>query len=245
MRLFVIILSLFTLVACSPANTPETIIQPTQDPTLEGTVSITAPAISSIIYSETVHLAGQASGIPANQFQVQLVGPDDSVYATSTVLVDANGKWQAEIPHGYSGEPTEITVNALPVGETLATRRYVAYSMVLAGLSYRPEGTFGSITRPVEGDTVGGDLIEVEGRGSGIYENTLLVSLITEDGAIIDNHIITLDNPNIMDDVPWKVDLTTNNYTGPAEIHIFYQSITPVDQVTLDTIKVTISNEAG
>lgn len=243
MRVVIIVLSLFTLVACSPANTPQVTNQPTQDPSLTGNVTISTPASSTIIYSETVHLAGQASGIPDNQFQIQLVGPDDDVYATASALIDPSGNWRVEMPHGYSGEPVEITVNAVPVGAD--TRLYAAHSLGLAGLSYRPEGTFGSITRPAEGDSVGGDLIEVTGRGSGIFENTLLVSLITEDGAIIDNHILTLDNPNIMDDVPWQVDLATNNYTGPAEIHIFYQSITPVDEVTLDTIKVTITNEAG
>ncbi len=239
MRAALFILFMLFSAACSPAvpaPTPTALI-PTPD---NGTVEILTPQTGSIIYADTLYLAGTATGV-AGEFTVQVIGADEQVIAQATVPT-GGANWQVELPHGYSGDPTEAIIAARP---TAGDGEYDRVTVALAGEQQRPEGSFGSITAPAEGDTLGGDVIEVSGRGSGLFENSLLISLIAADGAVLDNQIITLNNPYFIDDVPWRAELSTRNYSGSAAIHIFYQSMSGSDDVTLDSTEIHLTQEAG
>ncbi len=235
-----LILFLLLLTACSPA-VPSTATPAPPTPNSGGSVEFITPQAGSIIYAEVLYLAGTAANIPGSSFRIEVVGADEQVIAQTTVPVTGTG-WQVELMHGYSSEPVEAVILAVPVtGEG----EYDRVTVALAGQQQRPEGSFGSITSPAEGDTVGGDLIEVRGRGSGLFENSLLISLIAEGGAVLDNRIITLNNPYFIDDVPWRVELGTKNHMGAAEIHIFYQSMSTIDEVILDSVPINLTTEAG
>ena len=238
MRAALFILFMLFSAACSPAapaSTPTAVI-PTPN---SGTVEILTPQAGAIIYADMLYLAGTAAGV-TDGFTIQVVGADEQVIAQATVPA-GSANWQVELPHGYSGDPTEAIITALPAA---GDGEYDRVTVALAG-EQRPEGSFGSITAPAEGDTLGGDVIEVSGRGSGLFENSLLISLIAADGAVLDNQIITLNNPYFIDDVPWRVELSTRNYSGSAAIHIFYQSMSGNDDVTLDSTEIHLTQEAG
>jgi len=223
---------LLLLSACSPSA-----LLPTPSPTppaLEGSVDILYPQDGSIIYSEALTLSGTAS---ASNFALKLVAPDEQVIAETTIQTQGD-EWTVELIHNYAGEPIEVNILAVPVDATITTEYDIA-TILLAPLESRPEGTFGSITMPTEGDTVGGEMIQVSGMASGFAENTLSIALIGSDGTTVDSKNIALHNPYQIDDMPWTAELATNGYTGSAEIRI------ADGQNIISSITVTITAEAG
>jgi hypothetical protein len=209
--------------------------------TTAGTVTITFPASGTVIYAESLYLAGQASGDAPQSFRLEVVGTDDSVIA-STQVDNASGDWQVELIHGYTGEPTEVTIQAVPLeGEGLLA----SSSVLLSSIAYRPEGAYGFILLPGDGDTVGGDSIPVEGSVSGVFENTFTLVLLDSAENILDEQIITVFNPYFIDEVPYQADLAPGSYTGPAVIRAQITNAEGGDLIELGSVSITIDSSAG
>ncbi len=218
--------------ACSPAMP-----LPTMTPavaTLEGNVDILYPQDSSVIYSEALTISGTAT---TADFALKMIGPDEKIIAQTTVQAQSSD-WKVELVHGYSGEPIEVNILAVPI-DAASDLDYDIATILIAPLDSRPEGLFGSITMPSEDDSVGGEAIQVSGTASGLPENLLSIALISSDSAIIDSRDITVYNPYGIDDMPWTAELATNGYIGTAEIRI-----TSAENI-ISSVNVTVTAEAG
>lgn len=212
---------------------------PTPQPP-EAHISIDFPQDGTIVYAETLYIAGQ-SGDPAQPFQIELINIDDTVIAETTVNPQS-GEWQIEVPHGYTGDPSEVIIRAVPTDES-STQIYDSATILISDMTRRPEGIYGSITTPANGVEVGGDMLLVEGRASGAPENTITVELVGD--TVIDSQVITLMNPYFVDEVPWQAELATNGYTGQATIQVYITSPQDGSQIVLDSIIVTVITAAG
>jgi hypothetical protein len=238
------------LAACSPSTSSTSVqspstIAPTSAP-LTGSVTINTPPDGAIIYSETVVVSGTAQNVPDNHFLVKLITAEDKTLAIVTANIDSGGNWSAEIVHGYAGEPTEVTISALPdyAGAPIDDD-YAEGSIVISGRSYRPEGTYGGITAPLDGASVGGDTLQVSGTASGVFENQFTVELRSPDGKAISTQHVTLNNPNVIDEMPWETDLPTNGYLGPAEVRAYATSAKDGSEIPLGSAKITVTAAAG
>jgi hypothetical protein len=218
--------------ACSPAMPLPTMTPAI--PTLEGNVDILYPQDGSVIYSEALTISGTAT---TSNFALKMIGPDEKIIAQTTVQAQEDD-WKVELVHSYRGEPIEVNILAVPT-DADSDLDYDIATILIAPLDSRPEGVFGSITAPSDGDSVGGEVIQISGTASGLPENLLSIALIGSDGAIIDSRDITVYNPYVIDDMPWTAELTTNGYTGVAEIRI------SSGETTLSSINVNVTAEAG
>lgn len=240
MRSFtLIVLLILTLAACQSVAQPTA----TTEPTLQGTVNITTPVSGSIIYSESLWLEGNAENVPQEGFKMRVVTAEDTVLA-ETIIQPQDGRWQIELVHGYTGDPTEVSVYALPVDESV-TQDYDIETIMIAPLETRPEGVFGTILSPQNGDTPGGDEIPVIGSASGVFENQFTLALEQPDGTEISNVHVTMTNPYFVDEMIWEASLPTNGYTGPAVIRAYTLSAADGSEIPLGEVEVMVSRVAG
>lgn len=244
---FFVGLLLFTLLlaACAPVESPSqsnVTVLPTSQ-ALAGNVSITHPQDGSIIYAEALYLEGIAADLPEAGFRIQLISASDEILAETTLQPDTQN-WSLELVHGYAGDPTEVSIFALPANETIETD-YSLVSIVIAPLDTRPEGIFGRLDAPLSGSVVGGDVIEIIGTISGLEDTTLNVSLERPDGSLISESVATVINPYLVDEVVWTANLDTEDYTGPATVRAFYTDPETEDIVEIGNSDVVISIAAG
>ncbi len=229
MRLFVALFSILALAGCRSGS----IASPAPAaPQLLGMVTINTPASGALIYAEVLQIAGTATGLPANQFLLTLVGPDEVELARSIISVN-EGRWQVELPHTYQDVPIEVAITAKSPDPNISTP-YAVGLIALGGLDYRPEGTYGYITFPPAGSSVGGDSVQVEGLASGLPDNRLAVRLRDTDLQIINEQIVSIYNPYFVDEMPWTAEVATNNYTGPASLEILQDNDTILSSITLN-----------
>jgi len=232
----------FLLAACSPSETsPEEEIPATE--TLEGAVEITFPQSGSIIYAESLRLEGTATNVPEEGFQIQLISPELEVIAEATIQPE-NGTWFTEIVHGFTGDPTEITIIAKNTNPD-SILDYDIEIIVLSNVENRPDGVFGSILSPTEGITVGGDSILISGRGSGFFENTFVLRLENTEGEIITEMPVTINNPNFIDDMVWEAEIVRNDFIGNGTIRMVYQDAESGETIEVDFVNVVVSSVAG
>jgi hypothetical protein len=226
-----------TLVACGDDN-PEGFQEPTT--TTEpgaSSVDILLPQTSTIVYAESIQISGRLADSP-QQFSIRLITPDGQTIAEAQV--DAQpGNWQLEVVHGYSGDPSEIEIQAVAANGEIYDRE----SILLSSITHRPEGAFVSIIVPLDGDTVGGDLILVEGRASGIESDSMTIELIDSNNSIVDSQVVTLNNPAVIDEVPWSAELNRGQTTGSALLRI--SGIQDGAITEFDQIAVVLSEAAG
>lgn len=239
---------IFLLAACAPTPTqsPEggivTLAPSTSQ--LQGNVDIVYPISGSIIYSEALYLQGTAENTPADGFMLQVIAPDDTVLAQS-IVVPQEGQWSVELPHNYTGDPSEATIIAKAIPSDILGD-YDIVSILISSADNRPEGVFGSVITPTEGETVGGDSIFVSGRGSGFFENTFVLVLETADDAEeISTVIVTMHNPYFMDDMIWEAELPRNEFTGNAVIRAYYTSAESGEEIEIFRVAVVVSSVAG
>jgi hypothetical protein len=248
MKKSLILIFLLLLAACTanPATQEagEIATLPPTTSQLQGNVDIVYPISGSIIYTEALWLEGTAENVPTDGFMIQVIAPDDTVLAQS-IVVPQDGQWQIEIPHNYNGDPSEATIIAKSIDTSIAGD-YDIVSIVISGAENRPEGIFGSLLVPNEGDTVGGDTIYVSGRGSGFFENTFTVVLETADDAEqISSVIVTMHNPYFMDDMVWEAEIPRNDFVGNGVIRGYYTSAETGEEIEVFRVNVVVSSVAG
>ena len=238
----VVIIGLVAAIAVltRPAPDPEGFHNPTAIPgAFNASVSITHPPDGSILYAESLFVAGTASA--PQTFRVELVDFNGAVIADG-IVETAGGGWSLEVPHSYQGDPGEATVRAVPLDE--GSDQYDQSLVLLSPLDERPEGAFGTVTFPAVGAEVGGDVIPVEGRASGLPGNALTIELIGDDGAAIDSQLVILQNPYYVDDLPWSVTISPQDYVGSATIHVYF-SPPDAETPTVEVIPVVVGSAAG
>lgn len=207
-----------------------------------GEVEIVYPPNGTVIYAEVIAVHGTMFGAQDLTFTVQVNTIDGQLIAQTDVATE-RGDWQVELPHTYSGEPVEAVLRVIPIG--VSEGIYTSVPLVIAGLSHRPEGVFGSLTRPTEGEVVGGDSIPVEGMASGVFEGTINLALVTPEGGIISEQIVTVMNPYFVDQVPWRSELVTNGHIGLARVWMYIISANDGLFITLGEANVIIEVSAG
>lgn len=211
----------------------------------QGSVEILMPANGSIIYAEALYITGTAHEIPEEGFLFQAISTQGEILAEAPVQTIAeDGNWFLEIPYQPLEEPGEVTILALAANGTIESP-YTFVSVMVAPLTYRPEGTFGSIASPQEDSVIGGDQIQVIGTASGLPGNSFTLTLETGTGDEIAITHVQIDTPYTIDELVWSADLETNDYTGPAFIHAFSLDPETNTRIELGRVQVMVSAVAG
>ena len=230
------VLALLLAAACT--STPSA-TQPTN--TFETFVTIESPRIGTVIYSGTIYVAGTTNDSMNDAFQIQVITGNGDIIAESTVT-PIDGQWDVQLPHAYTGDPTEITIIAsVSDGETFAELDLA--SAVLSPISNRPNDHYGLILQPTNNDTAGGEQIPVFGivSGPGIQEIIVTLSMGEEE---ISRTTAAVDYPNKLDEIPWQVDLLTDNRTGPDQVTLAYEDETG-NFAVLDEVELVLTAIAG
>ncbi len=243
MRLTIAICCLALLITgCGgePQAASDTPAAPSAAP-LTGAVDIEFPPDGAVIFAESLHLAGTSAGVET--FVIQLVDVNETIITATTITPAADGRWQTEVVHGYTGEPTEVNILALPAADD--TRDYDIATIILTDISNRPQGVFGAIFSPFDGATVGGDTIEVTGTASGLFEGTMQLELTDVDGTLISTMVVTVFNPNLIDEIPWTADLPTSGYLGEATIRAYSVDMADGSEDLIGQVTITLTDAAG
>jgi len=228
---------LITLPACGGASDDND-----QAPNSSQTSSVTIeyPRNGSIIYGETLHISGTA-GENASTFRLSVADIEGNTLAETTLDAEA-GTWNVELPHGYSGDPTEVTLKALPTTPDENTTAYDTRVILLTDISHRQEGVFGSLLFPTNGTQVGGEMLQVSGRISGT--DAITVEWHDDSNTVRESLTVPVTNPNLLDDVPWQAELTFGNYTGQAIILAKVMD-TDDNEIEIGEVRVTVTRAAG
>ncbi len=207
-------------------------------------VIIRQPVDGSAIYAPALYIAGSSG--QAQTFRVQISGDGGEVLAQATVEAAA-GEWSLELVHNYTGEPIEAVIRAVPVTDAADDESetiYSAVSVLLADLSYRPDGTRGRITVPADGDDMGGDVIPVAGLASGVADNAITLTLTAEDGRVLDTQTIAMRNPYLIDELGWEGTVSAGDYTGPATLTALFPASEGGDDASA-RVRINITGAAG
>lgn len=207
-----------------------------------GEVEVVYPPNGTVIYAEVIAVHGTMFGAQELTFSVQ-VNTIDGQSIAQTNVTTGRGDWQVELPHTYSGEPVEAVLRVIPIGVSEGV--YTSVPLVIAGFSHRPQGVFGSLTRPTEGEVVGGDSIPIEGKVSGVFEGTINLALVNPEGGFISEQIVTVMNPYYVDEVPWRSELVTNGHIGLARVWMYTIDANDGSFITLGEANVIIEVSAG
>ncbi|MCA9894705.1 MAG: hypothetical protein KC615_17080 [Anaerolineae bacterium] len=231
---FAVILAIAS--ACTP--TPPAVAPTSQFDTF---VTIDLPRIGTIIYADTIYVAGTSNASMEDGFLIQVITANSDVIADGSVQ-PTDGHWDVQLPHSYTGDPTEITIVAsLSDGQTSAELDLA--SAVLSPEVNRPDGIYGLILQPTNGDTGGGEQIPVFGVVSGLSTGEIVIGL-TMGGDEISLATLAIDYPNSLDEIPWQVDLPTEDTTGPVTLTLSYKDETG-NLVLLDEIELVLTAVAG
>ena len=237
MRQITLLLMLLSLLsACS--STGDDNSNENSPASFSGEVDIIYPTNGTVVYAETLTITGTLFGADSQAITLQLVNLDGEAIAEAS-LTAQTGDWQVELPHGYTGEPTEITIRAIPSGSDVGA--YDSHTIFMADLSFRPEGRFATIRTPSDASPVGGDSILVEGTASGLSTNVIFVTLLDGNGNPIDEQRVDVFNPFFIDEVVWRTELVTGGYLGNGQIQIIEED----DSEVLTTVNIVIGDSAG
>ncbi|MBZ0300021.1 MAG: hypothetical protein K8J31_09785 [Anaerolineae bacterium] len=236
-----LVLMLLIFTACRPAApaptaTPQALLLTEQ-------VNILTPPAGAVIYSELIMISGTGVDLPGDAFALSLIDPDGKVIS-STIVRGAAGPWSFELRQDYTGEPLEVTITARPL-ESGVGGDYAQRTIALAGLEYRPAGSFGRIDQPADESTVGGEILQVNGISSGIESDQILLQLTADNDQEISRQVIAAGNPYRLDEMPWAAEISTERYTGPATLQI--KPYNPLDEgsITLASVRIMIDAAAG
>lgn len=202
---------------------------------VRGEVSVTMPLASTVHYASALSVRGTASGAPA--LKVVLADADGGVLSEARLQPDSSGAFAAEVVHGYSGEPLEAVLSVLAADDA-AAEPYAVIPVTLAASAHRPDGVYAYITTPMDGGQVGGDLIQVAGRASGLADTPVTVTLTDEAGQVIATQEAAPGSPYALDEVPWSVAFERGDYTGNAVIRMTYGDVS-------ESLAVQVTEAAG
>jgi hypothetical protein len=159
---------------------------------------------------------------------------------TDLAPLTVDGRFAVQFVPTYDGPPVEMLARVYAVNDTARTAPKAEARFTLAALADRPTGEYVDVLTPLEGVEVGGDLIEVSGRASGVAGGTLTVELVDSAGTTLDTVTLELPTDNLLDDVPWSAALRPAGVTGSALVRV-----SGADGLVYRTIPVVLSSAAG
>ncbi|MEQ8671669.1 MAG: hypothetical protein RLP44_25705 [Aggregatilineales bacterium] len=224
MKKILLLIPFLLLASCTTEDTPNTM------------VTITYPANGTVIYAEALTVQGTLQGDSERPIQIVLANQDNQ---TTTTI--SGSTWSVEIPLNYSGEPLQTT---LSIRSEDGATTYATSQLIIADLSYRPQGTFGTIIFPEDESTIGGDSIQIEGSASGIVGNFLTIRLIDSEDRVIREQTLIIVNPYFIDEVPWNVAIDLADVEEIAQVQLVSMDENG-DEIILDEVNVTIETAAG
>lgn len=233
-----LVVGLLAFILLRPEDgTPDSALATQTSAPFSASVMLTHPPDGAILYAESLVVQGVTEGA-SQRFLVALVTVDD-VTVSAAVVDTPEGAWSVELPHRYGGEPVEATVRVVPDDETAG--EYDRVTVLLADPAARPEGVYGQVDFPPtnlpDPAPVGGEMIPVEGRASGVEQ--VQIALLDDAGSTIYSAIVTLVNPYLVDDLPWQIPLLPDGYEGPGEIVVTLDTTAPI------RVPVIVSRAAG
>lgn len=224
-RIFLFVLLFPVLAGCAPQGKT-------------GQITLVSPPDGAIIYSSTLTISGEAKGLNSGGFVITVTGTDGSIL-TRKVAPERDAEFEYELLHGYTGEPT-AAILSLTAADAPDDPPYVSVNLTLASLEHRPEGSYVDILTPSLGDEIGGDVILVQGRASGLATPTFTVELVGSDSIVVDAVEVVLPPGYVADDLPWNVALSPGTTTGSAIIRVVDS-----DGAQLSVVPVVLSSAAG
>lgn len=209
---------------------------PTSLPTA-GEVIITSPSAGDTLYAELIRVTGDIQNTPQNLI-ARVVDIDNTILVQAPILTQQGAFMVEMLRPNRAGEMTIEIVSAVDPSIVRAS-----IPVFFADLESRPSGTFGSIITPSDGEQVGGDTILVQGRASGIPDNTIQLVLQGADNTTV-IHPVTINNPYGVDDVLWQTDLPLNGITGSVILTVYFTPSTDPNPI-FSTISLVITQIAG
>ena len=208
---------LLALAACAPAAPDQTVVT-SSPPVLQGRVDILGPTAGWIVYDSLLTVYGTAEGLPPDGFLLRVLDADEATLLQSTILPQADGRWQVRLLHGYQGEPSEIILRAEPLDPRVAGD-YDSETAAISGLAYRPEGRSAVLLGLAEGQVIGGEQLLIQGSASGFEQGRLLLRLETRDGAAISQVVVPLPASSL-DEVIWQAELASGGQPQPVVLRL-------------------------
>jgi len=232
----------FVLVLVSMLTSCTASVETPVTPTPIASVNFDTPQMGTIIYSDTIYASGTATGLNED-FILRVISADQEKIA-EVIVSPEGGTWEIQIPHSYTGDPTEITLIALPfTSDDITSADLGVTAVVLSPTEVRPDGIYGLILQPTSSEVVGGEQIPVFGVISGLTGETLVVSLVAGD-RILSTQELRFEYPNPLDEIPWMADLSTSARTGSAMLSLSYTD-SEGRSTLLDSVDIVLSEAAG
>jgi len=239
LRVLLFTLILLTITACSSSDAP-TFSTNTPAP-LTGFVEFAPHLQNAVFYSEVLNLSGTAQDMVNDRFRIRVINALDEVIAETVVTVQ-DEQWEVSLVHGYTGEPMQLNIFALPEN-TQFVGDYALLTTIISDLEYRPDGLYGAILYPLADDVVGGDQIEVYGTLSGTSQPAW-VQLVIDD-EVISEFETTYQNTTRVDEMWWETELILpTDYAGPATLKLGYKDDTG-SFVEVEAVNIMLSIIAG
>jgi hypothetical protein len=214
--------------------------------------TITSPAQGANITPGTIQISGTVYNLPADQFTLSIVAPDNTPLNTQTITLRnpnqvASVPWSAAVQVTRYTGPAQIRV----VARTAEDREMTLAAVdIVIGQNTTPGGTnptsagvrsasspTGTIDSPTNGETVTGDPVMITGTAGGFPGGTFTLELLAADGTSLGSIPITLTGSDTAA-VPWAAPVSTGGYHGQATI----RAVVTVDgsEVVLASVNVTL-----
>lgn len=105
-------------------------------------------------------------------------------------------------------------------------------------------GETATVSLPIAGSQVMAGNLQINGVVSGLARDEFTLLLLDSDGRVLNQQLITVQNPNQIRDVPWSASMTTSNYLGAAEVRLVARN--PLDQeIVLARVPITLVQNTG
>jgi len=171
-------------------------------------VMLNTPTRGAVVYDSILTVSGQTEGV-GNAVMIYVepsqASPTFPGYSYASEVVD--GRFSVDFIPAYNGSPLEMVVRVYGVNDVARETLKAESVFVLATSDERPDGVYVDVLTPQPGDEVGGDVIGVSGRASGIMGGVLTVTLVDSNAVVMDTQTVTLQVVNLLDDVPWQANL--------------------------------------
>jgi hypothetical protein len=185
-------------------------------------IAILEPGPGSRVVSP-VRIRGVADPTFEQSLAITILLADGTALITTSTQIGADvgqrGPFLAEVPFSVSqDQPGFIQVYAISAKDGGITHLSSTFVTLAAGgtadirpASEGPEQI--QILSPANGDTISGGTLHMEGYGLASFEQTLVIELLNEDGAVIASTPVTIAAPDLGQPGPFSADLS---YSLPA-----------------------------
>jgi hypothetical protein len=214
--------------------------------------TIDSPTQGANIAPGTIQISGTVYNLPADQFTLSIVAPDNTPLNSQTITLRnpnqvASVPWSAAVQVTRYTGPAQIRVVARTAEDremTLAAVDIVIGQNTTPGstnptsAAVRSAGSpTGTIDSPTNGETVTGDPVMITGTAGGFPGGTFTLELLATDGTSLSSIPITLTGSDSAA-VPWAAPVSTGGYHGQATI----RAVVTVDgsEVVLASVNVML-----